>query len=48
MPTSPLRPQRPREKQDVDEYACHEGNRGLEGIMTGSRLQDRLKAGTKP
>lgn len=34
--------------EDVYEYACHEGNRGLEGILTGSRLQDKLKAGTKP
>ena len=30
-------------EEDVYEYACHEGNRGLEGIMTGSRLQDRLR-----
>jgi hypothetical protein len=34
--------------EDVYEYACHEGNRGLEGILTGSRLQDKLNAGTKP
>jgi hypothetical protein len=30
-------------EEDVYEYACHEGNRGLEGIMTGSRLQDKLR-----
>jgi hypothetical protein len=34
--------------EDVYEYACHEGNHGLEGILTGSRLQDKLNAGTKP
>jgi hypothetical protein len=34
--------------EDVYEYACHEGNRGLEGILTGSRLQDKMNAGTKP
>jgi hypothetical protein len=34
--------------EDVYEYACHEGNRGLEGILTGSRLQDKLNSGTKP
>ena len=32
-----------RSEEDVYEYACHEGNRGLEGIMTGSRLQDKLQ-----
>jgi hypothetical protein len=31
-------------EEDVYEYACHEGNRGLEGILTGSRLQDKLRA----
>ena len=34
-----------RSEEDVYEYACHEGNRGLEGIMTGSRLQDKLRLG---
>jgi hypothetical protein len=34
--------------EDVYEYACHEGNHGLQGILTGSRLQDKLNAGTKP
>jgi hypothetical protein len=37
-----------RSDEDVYEYACHEGNRGLEGILTGSRLQDRLRAVAKP
>jgi hypothetical protein len=32
-----------RSEEDVYEYACHEGNRGLEGILTGSRLQDQLR-----
>jgi hypothetical protein len=48
--TKPWTVQMPMEKSpdDVYEYACHEGNRGLEGILTGSRLQDKLNAGTKP
>jgi len=29
--------------EDIYEYACHEGNHGLEGILKGSRLQDTLK-----
>jgi hypothetical protein len=33
--------------EEIYEYACHEGNRGLEGILKGSRLQDKT-AGTKP
>jgi hypothetical protein len=32
-----------RSEEDVYEYACHEGNRGLEGILNGSRLQDKLR-----
>jgi len=28
--------------EDIYEYACHEGNHGLEGILKGSRLQDKL------
>jgi hypothetical protein len=48
--TKPWTVQMPMDKsaEDVYEYACHEGNRGLEGILTGSRLQDKLNAGTKP
>ena len=30
--------------EDVYEYACHEGNHGLEGILKGSRLQDKINA----
>ena len=35
------------------EYACHEGNHGLQGILKGSRLDDKLaaeavKTGTRP
>src|SRR5262245_10957564 len=33
---------------DVYEYACHEGNHGLQGILKGSRLQDKLNTGTRP
>jgi hypothetical protein len=29
---------------DVYEYACHEGNYGLEGILAGARNEDRLAA----
>jgi hypothetical protein len=32
--------------EDVYEYACHEGNHGLEGILKGSRMQDKLNAGS--
>ena len=31
-----------KNEEGIFEYACHEGNRGLEGILTGSRLQDKL------
>ncbi len=38
--------------EGVFEYACHEGNHGLQGILKGSRLDDKLKAegktGTRP
>ena len=37
-----------RSAEDVYEYACHEGNHGLQGILTGSRLQDKINAGTRP
>ena len=26
------------------EYACHEGNRGLEGILKGARMGEKLAA----
>jgi hypothetical protein len=44
--TKPWTVQMPMMKsaEDVYEYACHEGNHGLEGIMKGSRLQDKLNA----
>jgi hypothetical protein len=31
-----------KNEEGIFEYACHEGNRGLEGILKGSRLQDKL------
>jgi hypothetical protein len=34
-------------KEDIYEYACHEGNHGLEGILKGSRLQDKLTSSTR-
>ena len=38
--------------EGVFEYACHEGNHGLQGILKGARLDDKLKAegktGTRP
>jgi hypothetical protein len=37
-----------KSEDDVYEYACHEGNHGLEGILKGSRLQDKLTTATKP
>jgi hypothetical protein len=30
----------------VYEYACHEGNYGLSGILAGGRQADRKKAGS--
>jgi len=44
--TKPWTVQMPMMKSadDVYEYACHEGNHGLEGILKGSRLQDKLNA----
>ena len=44
--TKPWTVQMPMMKsaEDVYEYACHEGNHGLEGILKGSRLQDKLNA----
>jgi hypothetical protein len=42
--TRPWTAQIPMSKNEegIFEYACHEGNRGLEGILKGSRLQDQL------
>jgi hypothetical protein len=30
-------------KDEIYEYACHEGNSGLEGILAGARAEDRAK-----
>jgi len=30
------------------EYACHEGNYGLPGILSGGRAKDRLAASKAP
>jgi len=31
-----------RVDEDVFEYACHEGNVGMEGILTGARANDAI------
>ena len=31
----------------IYEYACHEGNVGMEGILSGGRAEDAVEAGTK-
>ncbi len=31
--------------EDMFEYACHEGNYGMEGILSGAREEERAKAG---
>jgi hypothetical protein len=36
------------EKQPVFEYACHEGNEGLEGILKAARIAEREAANGKP
>ena len=33
--------------EDLFEYACHEGNYGMEGILSGAREEERAKAATK-
>jgi hypothetical protein len=33
-----------RSKAPMYEYACHEGNLGLAGILTGSRAEERAEA----
>ena len=46
MYTRPWKVAIPLERDDdyrIFEYACHEGNHGLEGIMKGARLTDRGK-----
>lgn len=36
-----------RSKAQVYEYACHEGNLGLDGILTGARAEERAEAGAR-
>jgi hypothetical protein len=36
-----------RSKAPIYEYACHEGNLGLAGILTGSRAEERAESSTK-
>ncbi len=31
--------------EDLFEYACHEGNYGMEGILSGAREEERAAAG---
>jgi hypothetical protein len=31
----------------IYEYACHEGNYGMEGILTGGRAEDEDEAATR-
>ena len=33
--------------EDLFEYACHEGNYGMEGILSGARAEERAKAAAK-
>jgi hypothetical protein len=33
--------------EDMFEYACHEGNYGMEGILSGAREEERAAAGAK-
>ena len=33
--------------EDMFEYACHEGNYGMEGILSGAREEERATAGAK-
>jgi hypothetical protein len=34
-----------RSKAQIYEYACHEGNLGLGGILSGARADERAEAG---
>ena len=29
------------------EFACHEGNYSLEGVLSGARYQERIEAGSQ-
>jgi hypothetical protein len=33
--------------EPIYEYACHEGNYAMEGILKGARLQEKLKPESK-
>jgi hypothetical protein len=48
---SPWTGQIPLERLDPDEqvyeYACHEANRGMEGILKGTRADERNQAATR-
>ena len=35
-----------RKDEDIFEYACHEGNIGMEGILAGHRVEEQ--AGSEP
>ena len=32
----------------IYEYACHEGNSGLEGILSGARADEKTQGSTNP
>jgi hypothetical protein len=34
-----------RSSEPIYEYACHEGNLGLEGILTGARAEEKAQSG---
>ena len=36
------------EAQPVFEYACHEGNEGLQGILRAARVAEKSAASGKP
>jgi len=47
--TAPWTGRIPLERLDENlyEYACHEGNRGMEGILKGARTEEREAAGVR-
>jgi hypothetical protein len=36
-----------KSRESIFEYACHEGNYGLEGILAGARAEEKKTSGTK-
>ena len=36
-----------KSKDNIYEYACHEGNYALPGILAGAREEERAKASTE-